>query len=197
MRICINYLPQFQSFSVLDEIGTKLFIERYYHDIGMEDLDLKKYIDTDLFIKVMNLLNENWTDEYKWSSEVRSAFHKYKDKLYSEHFLDYSLILREMVEQIQTSLVFQGIIREKVKYLTIDEYQDTNPVQEKLVEALKGFGAISVPSETTIRRSISSGEVTRPTSLHSYRNTLYRSISCWIQITDARKVSLMLPSTSY
>ncbi len=141
LQMLQNYLPQFQSFSVLDEIGTKLFIERYYHDVGMEDLDLKKYIDTDLFIKVMNLLNENWTDEYKWSSEVRSAFHKYKDKLYSEHFFDYSLILREMVEQIQTSLVFQGIIREKVKYLTIDEYQDTNPVQEKLVEALKGLGA--------------------------------------------------------
>ena len=57
LQMLQNYLPQFQSFSVLDEIGTKLFIERYYHDIGMEDLDLKKYIDTDLFIKVMNLLN--------------------------------------------------------------------------------------------------------------------------------------------
>ena len=141
LKMLQEFLPEFQSFSVLDEIHTKLFVERYYDEIGMADLGLQKYIETDLFIRVMSLLNENWYDSGKWSAEVLTAFEKYKDKLYSERFFDYSLILREMVNQLESNLVFQGIIADKVKYLTVDEYQDTNPVQERLVHLLKELGA--------------------------------------------------------
>lgn len=142
---CLNmlqeFLPEFLSFSVLDEIHTKLFVERYYEDIGMEDLGLQKYLDTDLFIRVMSLLNENWYDLDKWSPDVQTAFQKYRDKLYAEKFFDYSLILQEMVKQLESNLIFRGIVTNKVKYLTVDEYQDTNPVQERLVSLLKELGA--------------------------------------------------------
>lgn len=141
LQMLQEFLPEFQSFSVLDEIHTKLFVERYYEDIGMTDLELQKYIETDLFVRVMSMLNENWYDSDKWSKEVQTAFEKYKKKLYAEKYFDYSLILREMVQQLESNLVFQGIIAEKVKYLTVDEYQDTNPVQEKLVRLLKDLGA--------------------------------------------------------
>lgn len=72
------FLPEFQSFSVLDEIHTKLFIERYYEEIGMVELNLQKYIETDLFVRVMSMLNENWYDSHKWSADVQTAFEKYK-----------------------------------------------------------------------------------------------------------------------
>lgn len=142
---CLNmlreFLPEFRSFSVLDEVHTKLFIERYYEEIGMVDLNMQKYIETDLFIRVMSLLNENWYDSHKWSADVQTAFEKYQKKLYAERYFDYSLILREMVQQLESNLVFRGIVAEKVKYLTVDEYQDTNPVQERLVSLLKELGA--------------------------------------------------------
>ncbi|WP_295088108.1 ATP-dependent DNA helicase [Ruminococcus sp.] len=142
---CLNmlreFLPQFQTFSVLDEVHTKLFVERYYEEIGMADLNMPKYLETDLFIRVMSLLNENWYDSLKWSAEVQAAFEKYQKKLYAERYFDYSLILREMVQQLESNLVFRGIVTEKVKYLTVDEYQDTNPVQERLVSLLKELGA--------------------------------------------------------
>ena len=46
-----------------------------------------------------------------------------------------------MIYQPETNEKFAEIIRGKVKYLTVDEYQDTNPVQEKLIRILKDFGA--------------------------------------------------------
>lgn len=142
---CLNmlkeFLPEFQSFSVLDEIHTKLFVERYYEEVGMEDLGLQKYTETGLFVSVMSLLNENWYDSYKWSADVQDAFRKYQEKLYAEKYFDYSLILREMVHQLESNLLFRGIVAERVKYLTVDEYQDTNPVQERLVSLLKELGA--------------------------------------------------------
>ncbi len=141
LQMLQEFLPEFQSFNVLDEIHTKLFVERYYEEIGMTDLDLQKYIETDLFIRVMSLLNENWYDYDKWSPEVKTAYKKYQDKLYSEKFFDYSLILREMVQQLESNLPFRCIIAERVKYLTVDEYQDTNPVQERLISIIKELGA--------------------------------------------------------
>ena len=136
-----EYITEFQTFTVLDDIHTKLFVERYYEETGIKDMNLHKYIETDLFIKIMSLLNENWNDSAKWSNKVRTAFNKYKQKMYEERHFDYSLILREMVNQLESNHTFRKIISQKVKYLTVDEYQDTNPVQEKLVSLLKDLGA--------------------------------------------------------
>lgn len=140
IRMLQNYIPEFQKFSVLDEIQTKLFVERYYEECGMQDLDLKKYIETSLFISVMSVLNENWFEQDKWDEKTRTAFEKYQKKLYEEKKFDYSLILREMINQLEINPAFAEIIKSKVKYLTVDEYQDTNPVQEKLISILKKFG---------------------------------------------------------
>lgn len=142
---CLNmlkeYIPKFQCFTVLDEIHIKLFVERYYSEVGMEDLGLTKYIETDLFIKVMSLLNENWFDSASWDTTTQTAFSKYQEKMYSEKYFDYSLILKEMVQQLEENATFRKVIADKVKYLTVDEYQDTNPIQERLIALLKKMGA--------------------------------------------------------
>ena len=141
IRMLQDYIPEFQKFTVLDEIQTKLFVERYYEECGMQDLELKKYVETSLFISVMSVLNENWFEQDKWDEKTRIAFEKYRNKMYEEKKFDYSLILREMINQLETNCEFAEVIKNKVKYLTVDEYQDTNPIQEKLIEILKGFGA--------------------------------------------------------
>lgn len=64
---CLNMLQEhpseFQTFTVLDDIHTKLFDERYYEEICMKDLNLQKYIETDLFIKIMSLLTDSGLGE--------------------------------------------------------------------------------------------------------------------------------------
>ena len=129
IRMLQDYIPKFQKFSVLDEIQTKLFVERYYDECGMSDLELKKYIETSLFITVISVLNENWFEKDKWDGKTQKAFDKYQKKLYEEKKFDYSLIMREMIYQLENNKKFSKLVCEKVKYLTVDEYQDTNPVQ--------------------------------------------------------------------
>lgn len=141
IRMLQDYIPKFQKFSVMDEIQTKLFVERYYEECGMADLELQKYVETSLFVTVMGILNENWFESDKWDKKTLVAFEKYQDKLYEEKKFDYSLILREMIYQLENNKEFAEIVKQKVKYLTVDEYQDTNPIQEKLIAILKSFGA--------------------------------------------------------
>lgn len=40
LKMFQEYLPEFQTFTVLDDIHTKLFVERYYEEIGMKDMNL-------------------------------------------------------------------------------------------------------------------------------------------------------------
>lgn len=49
LKMLQEHIVQFQKFTVLDEIKTKLFIEKNYNFCGMKDLDVKIYAETNLF----------------------------------------------------------------------------------------------------------------------------------------------------
>lgn len=142
---CMNMLQEniqkFQKFSVLDEIKTKLFVERYNNQCGRHELDLVRYVETNLFMNVMNLLNENWKDFDKWSENVKTAFTMYKRTMYENNYFDYALMMQEMIVQLEENKDFYNVIADRVKYLVVDEYQDINPIQETLIRIIKGMGA--------------------------------------------------------
>lgn len=140
LKMLQEHIIQFQKFTVLDEIKTKLFIEKNYSLCGMPDLDLKIYRETGLFLSVMSTLNENWFEHDKWDEKTRTAVEKYKDTFYEKKYFDYSLILQEMLNQLEHNKEFADTITSKIKYLTVDEYQDTNPIQERLIHFLKQGG---------------------------------------------------------
>ena len=134
-------IPEFQNFSVLDEVHTRLFAERYYSECGMEAMELAIFKETSLFIQAMSLLAENWRDADKWDEKTRTSFSSYRKIMYEHKYFDYSLILYEMIEQLNHNASFRKAIKQRVRYLTVDEYQDTNPIQEELVSLLHSYGA--------------------------------------------------------
>ena len=77
IKMLQEYIPEFQKYDVLDEIHTKLFVERYYDECGIKDLDLCKYKETNLFVSVMSILNENWFEQDKWDERTRTAYKKF------------------------------------------------------------------------------------------------------------------------
>lgn len=42
-----------------------------------KDLDLCKYKETNLFVSVMSILNENWFEQDKWDERTRTAYKKF------------------------------------------------------------------------------------------------------------------------
>lgn len=140
LKMLQEYIPQFQKFTVLDEVKTKLYIEKNSDDCGMKELDLKKYLETGLFLSVISVLNENSFDSYKWNEKTRQAVEKYRETFYRKNYFDYSLIMKEMLIQLESNMEFAETIKSKIKYLTVDEYQDTNPIQERLIAFIKQGG---------------------------------------------------------
>lgn len=140
LKMLQEYVVEFQKFSVLNEIRTKLFIDKNYDSCGMNELGQARYKDTKYFLSAMSLLNENMADEDKWDEKTRLAVQMYRNTFYEKKYFDYSLIMQEMLHQLETNVEFEQIILKKIKYLTVDEYQDTNPIQERLIQHLKKGG---------------------------------------------------------
>lgn len=97
LKMLQEYVVKFQKFTVLDEIKTRLFIEKNYDICGMPELGLSRYKDTRLFLDTMGTLNENLFERKKWDDKTRLAVDKYRDTFYDKKYFDYSLIMQEML----------------------------------------------------------------------------------------------------
>ncbi len=65
--------------------------------------------------------------------KTKNAVDNYKKVFYEKNYFDYSLIMQEMLYQLENNQEFAKTVTNQIKYLTVDEYQDTNPIQERLI----------------------------------------------------------------
>lgn len=136
---------EYQKFSVLDEIRLKLFVDKNYKIIGMKDIHkldkpeipMKMFVDTDRFIQIMNIVSEARVKEgYDIPANIKEAREKYERTLKQNGYLDFSMIMSEAKRLLSQKEGFFRKVCDKIKYLTVDEYQDVNPIQEDIVRLI-------------------------------------------------------------
>ncbi len=130
---------EFQKFSILDEIRLKLFVDRHFRSIGMTDLNMDIYTDTGRFIEMMGIVRESELTG-PLPPELQTALEKYESCLLDNCYFDYTMIQTKLFEHLQSSQQFKESLSDRIKYLIIDEYQDVNPIQEKIIRGLYDLG---------------------------------------------------------
>ncbi len=150
LKILQEYILEYQKYGVLDEVKLKLLIDKFYYSSseykerltsGMRDLDLKIYTDTKIFIQLMTILRESEIDKAQVPERIKNAQSKYEALLHKSCFFDFTMVLSELLNQLAINPELNAKLKEKVKYLVVDEYQDVNPVQEKIIYHLHSLGA--------------------------------------------------------
>lgn len=143
-----TYQYRFLKYSVLNEVQQRLLIDRYSKQSGLGDLvthdgkPLKQWKDSRLYQKILSIIRETQIDEEVLGDHpIRQALSKYLSLLDGKSYLDYSTILTEAVNALQTNQDLKEKISHRVKYLIVDEYQDVNPLQECLIKQLHSLGA--------------------------------------------------------
>ncbi len=149
---CLKSLQEneykYQSFSVLDDIKLKLFVDKHYDVIGMKDVTklsntsiyLRRFIDTSLFVRIMDIVRESEIrNGVQFPSNILEAKRKYYNTLISKRYFDFSMIMEKALECLESDTNLTNSIRTNLKYLVVDEYQDVNPLQEKLINTLQGI----------------------------------------------------------
>lgn len=128
---------EYQKFSILDEIKLKLFVDKYYSSIGMANVGMDRYKDTGRFINIMGLLRETDIAEGETlPEEWKEALQTYESKLVEHSYFDFTMIMTLAIKNIQDNPEYRAKLESDLEYLTVDEYQDVNPIQEQLVSEL-------------------------------------------------------------
>jgi DNA helicase II / ATP-dependent DNA helicase PcrA len=151
-----THVPVTFKYNVLDEIQTRLFIDRNSRASGLTVTDamvsgtarkLRRYVDSRLYMQVMGILREDDVDETLLPASLVAARDGYRALLHEKIYFDYTELLKVAVDLLgdepadETAGPLVRHVRDHVRYVVVDEYQDTNPIQEELIERLCRFGA--------------------------------------------------------
>lgn len=118
-----------------------LFVTRYSDECGMGDLELEVCPrNVNLFLQCIDKMIDDYDNAESWTEMQKSVMDKYVSSLYKRGYIDFSLMIFETLRQIECNLEVQEYLSQ-IKYLVVDEYQDVNDLQEKLVHCMAEAGA--------------------------------------------------------
>ncbi len=142
LELLQTYAYKFLKFGVLTEVQARLLADRYSSQSGLQDLGLKRFTDSGLFLDVMEMVREADID---WSllegHAVRSALGKYNSLLDSKAYFDFTKMQSEAVSYLTDNSDLREKVAQRIKYVVVDEYQDVNPLQERLILTLHALGS--------------------------------------------------------
>jgi DNA helicase-2/ATP-dependent DNA helicase PcrA len=142
-------VPEYMKYEVLNEVQQRLFVDRHSRASGLtqsttlDGKSLRRYVDTKNYVAAMSILREDKPERPGLLNGCTVAQHgqDYKFLLQQKGYLDYSAILNEAELQLATSKSLRAEIRDRIRHVIVDEYQDVNPVQESVVSTLHELGA--------------------------------------------------------
>ncbi len=156
---CLDLLqrlvPEKFKFSVLTEVTARLLVDRFSKKSGLTTCPttarqavLRRYTNSKLYLQVLSVLREDVIDFDRVPAGVIESSEMYLSLLHQQSVFDYTQIIRSAVDYLggdpyedDDFVRVQNHIREDVRYVVVDEYQDVNPLQERLVRGLVRFGA--------------------------------------------------------
>lgn len=137
-----QYVPEYLKYDVLSDVTQQLLVDRYYERAGMKGLGLRRWVESQLYARVLGVLREADVDASALRHHpVVEAYAAYEGVLEDRHYLDFDEILVRAVAELADNDEVRRQVAERVRYVTVDEYQDLNPVQERLVRYLHELGA--------------------------------------------------------
>ena len=148
-------VPETFKYSVLTDITARLLVDRNSRKSGLTDCPtlppakqahLRRYLNSKLYLQAMSVLRE---DEVDWEivpPGVVDSSDLYLKLLHDNAYFDFTEMISLAVQFLEglddeEENVVQRHIREDIRYVVVDEYQDVNPLQERLVRGLTQFGA--------------------------------------------------------
>jgi len=95
-------------------------------------------------IKKRKNTNKNYieriTNQNQINTKIAISYKKYNEIMHKHNFLDYNDIILEVNKELVKNSFLRDELINKYKYILVDEYQDTNYTQNKLIRLLQSEG---------------------------------------------------------
>jgi len=157
-----EHTPFPQGFRILDGAGQLLFVYAHRKELGLDAL--LKGRPYDFFTNVVSTFNlateelvepdglEAWCHAHLaqapedqaglWEERalVAQAYRRYNALLQEHHLIDFAFLQRHTLRLLQDHPALLSALREQYQEILVDEYQDTNTAQDKILGLLAGDG---------------------------------------------------------
>jgi len=146
LKLLMNYTPKFMKYTLLTEVQQKLLIDQHLDSLPNLSTNYNRRLNakdkTRIYLHLFSILREaeiNW--DVLGNHNSLKGLEMYQEWMEEKCYLDFSMQLSEAVKILETDPLVREKIAGKIRYLIVDEYQDVNPLQEKLISILHGLGA--------------------------------------------------------
>jgi len=138
-RLLQQRVSRYETYDVLDDNRLTAFLAREGRRLGLRQLDLQNrlFASIESFIRGVDVIENELLDPATMPEPFRSVVAAYYETLERYRLLTYGQqIVRAVKELERPELAAQ--VHGQLRHLIVDEYQDVNPAQERLVELLAG-----------------------------------------------------------
>ncbi len=135
-RVLLDHVPRYGNYDVLDDHRHAGFLSREYHRLGLENLKARHWAPIRDFMRTVDVIgNEVIPASALAGTPIGDCYTAYRQALDRFHFLTFGLLITCALESLEDPAIYARV-HAPLRYLFVDEYQDINPAQERLIELL-------------------------------------------------------------
>ena len=138
-RFLQQQVPIYETYDVIDENQLTALLARESNRLGLKDLSDKSQMfdGIELFRRNADVVENELINPKKLTEPFRATYLSYLEMLQKYRLMSYGQQIAGAVRELEKPEV-QNQIHSTLKHLIVDEYQDVNPAQERLIELLTG-----------------------------------------------------------
>src|SRR5262249_33611548 len=131
-----DHVPEFGNFDILDENRLAALLSREYKRLGLNNLGAQHWRPISDFLRNADVIENELIDPKRMKgTPFGGCYLAFRQMLFRYHFLTYGLLIAEAVKALSRPEVFERV-HSPLLHLIVDEYQDINPAQERLISLL-------------------------------------------------------------
>lgn len=136
-QLLTTYVGRFESFDVIDENQLAAFVQRQSALLKVKDLDASRTLFKGInkFRENLEVIENEMLHVELMPENLKYSVKKFYEMLDEYHLLTFGQQIARAVEAMMDPEV-QKKVTADIKHLIVDEYQDVNPVQEKLIQLI-------------------------------------------------------------
>jgi DNA helicase II / ATP-dependent DNA helicase PcrA len=136
-RLLQRHVPRYETFDVLDERRLTAFLCREAPALGLKNLTGKLFTSIGVFLSNLEVVENELIPLADLDEPFRGMAENFYSLVEQFRLLTYGHLISRAVAELEKPTV-ADVVHGTLLHLIVDEYQDVNPAQERLIRLLTG-----------------------------------------------------------
>lgn len=139
-RLLQQRVPRYETYDVLDDNQLTAFLSREAAHLGLKtlDADQKVFRAISAFLRSVDVIENDLLDPASMPEPFGPILREYYETLDRYRLLTYGQQIVRAVKELEEHAALRESTHATLRHLIVDEYQDINPAQERLISLLTG-----------------------------------------------------------